>query len=244
MLTVNQVTGGYSKFKPVIHQISFSVKPGEITGLIGLNGAGKSTTIKHILGLLTPISGTVELDGQSCAENPEQFRSRIAYIPEVPQFYDELTLWEHLELTALAYRIPNDRFTSYAKELMDRFQMTRARDWFPSTFSKGMQQKIMILSAFLIHARYMIIDEPFIGLDPLAIQSLLELLLEAKANGTAILMSTHILSMAEKYCDRFLIMDSGEIKAHGSLVDIQNQLQLATATLEECFIQVVKKDDN
>lgn len=244
MLKIHNVTGGYSRLRPVIHQLTFSVQPGELVGLIGLNGAGKSTTIKHILGLLTPFSGQITIDGKSCADNPAFFRSQVAYIPESPQFYDELTLWEHLELTAIAYRLPKENFVSRAEHLLSEFQMKKARDWFPSTFSKGMQQKIMILSAFLIEANYLIIDEPFIGLDPLAIQSLLNLLQQAKERGTGILMSTHILSMAETYADRFLIMHDGRIRMSGTLADIQEQLGSPGATLEDCFLQVVKPNES
>ncbi|SHE47920.1 ABC-2 type transport system ATP-binding protein [Seinonella peptonophila] len=239
MLQVEKVTGGYSLSHAVIHQLTFSVTNAEIVGLIGLNGAGKSTTIKHILGLMSPHTGTIKLDGNSLKEDTKSYRSKIAYIPEVPQFYEELTLWEHLELTALAYQIPTETFLSRANDLLELFRMQRAKKWFPNTFSKGMQQKIMILCAFLVEAKYMVIDEPFVGLDPLAIQAILQLLLEMKQKGMGILLSTHILSMAEKYCDRFLILDQGRIKLAGTLQDIQLQLNQPSISLEECFYKVV-----
>ncbi|SFJ42135.1 ABC transporter ATP-binding protein [Thermoflavimicrobium dichotomicum] len=240
MLVVKDLTGGYSRHQPVIHQISLEVQPAEIVGLIGVNGAGKSTTIKHILGLLTPQSGSVTVQGSTLQENPVQFRSHLAYIPEVPQFYEELTLWEHLELTARAYQIPPEEFKQRAEYLLDVFRMKKVAKWFPHTFSKGMQQKIMLLCAFLVEPSLLIVDEPFVGLDPLAIQALLDLLLQRKKAGTAILMSTHILTMAEKYCDRFVLLHEGRVALYGTLEDMRKQIGLPNASLEELFIQVVK----
>ncbi|RAL26659.1 ABC transporter ATP-binding protein [Thermoflavimicrobium daqui] len=240
MLSVQNLTGGYSRHQPVIHHISLNVQPSEIVGLIGVNGAGKSTTIKHILGLLTPHEGTIEVDRTTLQADPLHYRSSLAYIPEVPQFYEELTLWEHLELTARAYQLPKDIFKERAEFLLQAFRMKKATHWFPHTFSKGMQQKIMILCAFLIEPKLLIVDEPFIGLDPLAIQALLDLFLQRKKEGTAILMSTHILTMAEKYCDRFVLLHEGQVALSGTLPEMREQAGLPRATLEELFIQIAK----
>lgn len=241
MLSIQNLTGGYAKSFPVIHDLSFSVSPGEIVGLIGLNGAGKSTTIKHILGLLTPVSGKVTLDGKTLNEDPVSFRSKIAWIPETPQYYDELTLWEHLELTAKVYQLDRALFKERAEELLERFRMQKAKNWFPNTFSKGMQQKIMLLSAFLIHPRYLIVDEPFIGLDPLAIHALLDLLQQGRKEGMGILMSTHILETAEKTCDRFVILHHGRIHFTGTLAEWQKQTQRPSASLADLFIEVAER---
>jgi ABC-2 type transport system ATP-binding protein len=239
MLSISQLTGGYALSQPVIHDISFEVHPAEIVGLIGLNGAGKSTIIKHILGLLSPHHGTVRLDGTTLQEKPVPFRSKIAYIPETPQFYKELTLWEHLTLTARAYQIPTDLFQTRAEYLLEQFRMEKSTNWFPDTFSKGMQQKIMILCAFLIQPSLLIVDEPFVGLDPLATQALLDLLQAGKKEGMGILMSTHILSMAEKYGDRFLMLHEGRIAVQGTLMEMGQQVQQPGTSLAELFIHVV-----
>ncbi|MBA4496145.1 ABC transporter ATP-binding protein [Paenactinomyces guangxiensis] len=240
MLCVKNLTGGYSVHQPVIHHISFEVQPSEIVGLIGLNGAGKSTTIKHILGLLSPQEGTVTLGGKTLAEDPVHFRSQVAFIPEAPQFYEELTLWEHMELTARAYQMKPDVFKKRAEHLLEVFRMKKVAKWFPNTFSKGMQQKIMILSAFLVQPSLLIVDEPFVGLDPLAIQALLEMLQDGKQQGMAILMSTHILGMAEKYCDRFVILHEGRTSLHGTLPEMRKQAEQPDASLEELFIGVAR----
>lgn len=240
MLSLKHVTGGYSLHQPVIHDIHFNVKPGEIVGLIGLNGAGKSTTIKHILGLLTPHQGTIVIDETTLQENPVLFRSNISYIPEVPQFYKELTLWEHLELTAHAYGLDHDTFHQRAEHLLETFRMKKVVKWFPDTFSKGMQQKIMIMSAFLVQPSFLIVDEPFVGLDPIAIQSLLDILQKGKQQGMGILMSTHILGMAEMYADRFILLHEGRIALKGTLSEMRSQSNSPSASLEELFIEVVK----
>lgn len=243
MLSVQHVTGGYSRI-PVIHDIDFQVKPREIVGLIGLNGAGKSTTIKHILGLLEPIQGEITIHGKTLDKDPTFFRSKIAYIPETPQFYDELNLWEHLELTAYAYDLSPKQLNKRGENLLKLFQMENKRKWFPSVFSKGMQQKLMIICALLIDPDFLIVDEPFIGLDPLAIRSLLHLLVEKKHQGTGILLSTHILGMAEQYCDRFLLLHEGTIQLQDTFEELKKQVGRPDLTLEDLFIQVTRSSSN
>ncbi|MDU0074642.1 MULTISPECIES: ABC transporter ATP-binding protein [Bacillus] len=240
MLRVERVTGGYKRTKKANHNISFEVDKGEIVGLVGLNGAGKSTIIKHILGILIPTEGRVTLDGVSLRDNPSYFRPRISYIPEVPQLYQELTLWEHLEFAASAYRMKRENFELRAAELLKKFRMERRINDFPQTFSKGMQQKVMIICAFLVEPVFFIIDEPFVGLDPLAIDTLIDLMVEMKDRGMGILVSTHILTMAEKYCDRFIFLDEGKVKVQGTIQEIQVQTKMIDVSLEEIFIGVVK----
>lgn len=240
MLDVQNVTGGYSADMPVIHNISLQVEPHEIVGLIGMNGAGKSTILKHILGLLRPTSGTIRINGTALDQDPVAFRSLIAYIPETPKLYEELTLGEHLDLTRMVYRLDDHTFQERSKRLLDMFRMADKVDLFPNTFSKGMQQKVMILCAFLAQPALFIVDEPFVGLDPLAIQSLLELLVEMKNQGAAILLSTHILAMAETYCDRFVMVNNGQVALYGALPEMREQAQNPRATLDQLFVQVVK----
>lgn len=241
MLAIQNGTGGYSRANPVIHDLTFQVNPGETVGLIGLNGAGKSTTMKHILGLMNLHSGSITIDGTTLADQPEEFRSKIGYIPEMPLFYPELTLWEHLELTASAYGLSQETFQERAEQLLQQFQMEKARHWFPDTFSKGMQQKIMILCTFLTECKYLIVDEPFVGLDPVAIDELTSLLQRRKQQGTGILISTHILDMAEKLCDRYVCIHQGKIALSGTLDEMRLQAQLPHATLHELFVHVVKE---
>ena len=175
LLHVKDVTGGYTR-QPVIKDVSFTINRNELVGLIGLNGAGKSTTIKHILGLLKPSKGDILINGESFDKDPTAYRASISYVPETPMIYDELTLQEHLEITALAYNIPDKDFKKLSEELLKTYRLYDKRKYFPSTFSKGMKQKVMIICALIVQPQLYIIDEPFLGLDPIAINDLLEIL--------------------------------------------------------------------
>ena len=239
ILKVEQLVGGYLKRKPVLHHLNFEVHANEIVGLIGLNGAGKSTTIKHILGLLEPVEGSVHIHGVSRKEKRELYQSKLTYIPESPIFYDQLTLWEHLELTAMAYNL-EENWTGTAEFLLKEFRMEKMRHWLPETFSKGMKQKLMIICAFLVRPSLYVIDEPFVGLDPRAIQSLLELMDKRKEDGSGILVSTHILSTAERFCNRFIVLHEGRILLQGTLPQLQQQTKLEKATLDEIFMKVTE----
>lgn len=234
-LTVKHLSGGYFQH-PVLKDLNFEIENGELVALIGLNGAGKSTTIKEIIGLLKPTSGSIEIDGLSLNKSASQYRQKIGFIPESPVLYEELTLREHIEVTAMAYDIPMDVAMQRADKLLKIFRLEKRLDWFPANFSKGMKQKVMIVCAFLIEPSLYIIDEPFLGLDPLAIHALLELLKEEKAKGKSILMSTHVLSTAEKYCDRFIFLHEGQIKSQGTLAQIKEQFAMPDASLDELYL--------
>ncbi|WP_339217802.1 ABC transporter ATP-binding protein [Ornithinibacillus sp. FSL M8-0202] len=243
LLHINNLVGGYTH-KNVLHGVSFDVNAKEIVGLIGLNGAGKSTTIKHIIGLMQPKKGSVSINGKTFKDNPSEYRNQMAYIPEMPILYDELTLYEHLRLTAMAYNIPEDVFEKRLQVLLKEFRMEKKLKWFPVHFSKGMRQKVMIMCAFLIEPPLYIVDEPFVGLDPLGIQSYLQLMEEMKQNGSGILMSTHILATAERYCDRFVILHEGQIRALGTLEELRVQFQMPKATLDDLYVQLTKEDSH
>ena len=234
---VTYLTGGYGK-TPIIKNINFSLKPGEIVGLIGLNGAGKSTTIKHLLGLLTPTEGEMSISDININDDIEAYRRRLSYIPESPVIYDTLTLKEHIEMTAMAYNIDVNTAMTRAIPLLKSFRLEDQLDIFPSHFSKGMKQKVMIICAFIVDPDLYIIDEPFLGLDPLGIQAMLDLMESKKHEGRTVLMSTHILATAEKYCDRFIILDQGQIVAMGDLDELRQQTQMPNHTLDEIYIKV------
>ncbi|WP_249870171.1 ABC transporter ATP-binding protein [Oceanobacillus saliphilus] len=243
LLHIDNLYGGYTH-KNVLHGISFEVNPKEIVGLIGLNGAGKSTTIKHIIGLMQPKKGNVLVNGKSFKDNPETYRNQMAYIPEMPILYDELTLYEHLRLTAMAYGLTEDVFEKRLSPLLKEFRLEKKLNWFPVHFSKGMRQKVMIMCAFLIEPPLYIVDEPFVGLDPLGIQSYLQLMDEMKNNGSGVLMSTHILATAERYCDRFVILHDGKVRAIGTLEELRESFQMPGSTLDDLYVQLTKEEDS
>lgn len=241
ILQVKSLTGGYSPKRAVLHEVDFEIKAGEMIGLIGLNGAGKSTTIKHILGLMTPHAGEVKVAGVTLSQAPETYREAFAYVPESPALFDELTVEEHLRLSGMAYGVPEEKYEERVQELLEQFQMLPKRKAFASHLSKGMKQKVMIMSALLASPPLYIIDEPFLGLDPLGIRSLLERLVEVKQSGAAILMSSHILSTVEAYCERFIVMHGGRIAAQGELDDITKAAGMKDRNggLEEAFYRLV-----
>ncbi len=243
VLEVKNVTGGYTR-KPVLHDLDFSIEKGELVGLIGLNGAGKSTTIKHIIGTMKQVKGDILLNGKTIKEDPAIYRSSFSYIPETPILYDELTLNEHLELTAMAYNLDRSSFEERKESLLKEFRMEKRLNWFPAHFSKGMRQKVMIMCAFLVNPSLYIIDEPFVGLDPLGIQSLLDQMKARKEAGASVLMSTHILSTAEKYCDRILLLHNGKIRAQGTMTDLRAAFNMPFATLDDLYIEMTKEQDN
>ena len=242
LLEINQVTGGYTR-NPVLNNVSFTVNENEIVGLIGLNGAGKSTTIKHVIGLMEPHKGEIKIYGRTFLENKEEYRKQFTFVPETPILYDELTLEEHLRLTAMAYGLEEKEYEQRIDSLLKEFRMSKRLKWFPAHFSKGMKQKVMIMCAFLVQPSLYIVDEPFVGLDPLGIQSLLDLMDKMKENGAGILMSTHILATAERYCDRFVILHNGEVRAHGTLEELRDQFKMPGATLDDLYIQLTKEED-
>ena len=241
-LQLNNVTAGYTKV-PVITDITFDVNPGEICGLIGLNGAGKSTTIKTIIGQLTPFSGRVEVEKLSILENQRGYRQSIAVIPESPVLYEELTFREHIEFVARSYNQMNEETMAHAMELVEAFRLTKQLDWFPAYFFKGMKQKVLIVCALMLDVPVYVVDEPFLGLDPLGIRTLLQVLKEKKEKGAAILMSTHVLDTAEKYCDRFIVLHEGKVIAQGDIEGLRATSNIEETSLEEIYFALTTGDD-
>lgn len=243
LLKINDLVGGYSK-KDVLHGVSFNVNRAEIVGLIGLNGAGKSTTIKHIIGLMQAKQGSISINDQTATTDITSYRKQFGYIPEQPILYDELTLYEHLRLTAMAYDIDEQTFETRMPELLKAFRMEKQLHFFPVHFSKGMRQKVMIMCAFLIEPNLYIVDEPFVGLDPLAINAYINWMERMKENGAGVLMSTHILATAERYCDRFIILHDGKIRAQGTVPELREQFSMKDASLDDLYIQLTKEEDH
>ena len=242
MLEIKNLTGGYVHV-PVLKDVSFTVESGKLVGLIGLNGAGKSTTINEIIGLLTPYSGEINIDGLTLRANPREYRQQIGYIPETPSLYEELTLREHIETVAMAYGIEQEQAFKRVEPLLKMFRLDQKLDWFPVHFSKGMKQKVMIICAFVVDPSLFIVDEPFLGLDPLAISDLIQLLDEEKKKGKSILMSTHVLDSAEKMCDSFVILHKGQVRAKGDLPQLRQAFDMPEASLNDIYLALTKEEE-
>lgn len=241
VLKIDHLTGGYAGI-PVIKDINLEIKPGEALGLIGLNGAGKSTTIKHILGLLRPQKGEISVNGIDLNKNPSAFKKQVSYIPEMPVLYPELTLKEHLELTILSYNLDKKKAKKTAKELLEQFRLDDKLDWLPIHFSKGMKQKVMIVTAFLADTQLMVIDEPFTGLDPLAVANLIDLIKQAVDNGKMILMSTHILADAEQAIANYAVLNNGTIEVVGNLQQLRRHYGLKAADSFDKIYRILNQE--
>lgn len=234
LLQVDIQSAGYEKDNAIIKDIHFKLERGELVGLIGPNGAGKSTTIKSILGLLENMVGRITFDS----------KETYSYIPERPIFYDELTLWEHLDFVAAVEGLPDKEYKQKANELLSTYNLAKYAHEFPMKYSKGMQQKAMLILAMITNPAFYIIDEPFIGLDPNAMKLFLASIEKERARGAGILMSTHVLDTAEKVCDRFIIIDKGKLMAIGTLDDIKAQCHLPNGSLYDCFHQISEENQN
>ena len=241
-LEVKELTGGYGQVS-VLKKETFNVESGQVVGLIGLNGAGKSTTIKHIIGLLTPRSGQILIDGISLHDDVEKYRKKIAYVPEMPILYPELTLREHIDLTIMAYDLDHDKTWANANELLKTFRLDNKLDWFPQNFSKGMKQKVMIVCAFMTDASLFIIDEPFTGLDPLAVNDLLNIVEAKKKIGCSVLMSTHILATVQNHADKFVLINNGQVRADGTLDQLKANFNMQKdSNLDDIYIKMSHED--
>ena len=240
MLEIKNLTGGYVNI-PVLKDVSFEVGDGQLIGLIGLNGAGKSTTINEIIGLLRPYAGEIRIDGLTLVASPSAYRKKIGYIPETPSLYEELTLREHIETVAMAYDLDQETVFARVTPLLKQFRLEEKLDWFPVHFSKGMKQKVMIICAFAVDPSLFIVDEPFLGLDPVAISDLIQLLNAEKEKGKSILMSTHVLDSAEKMCDAFVILHKGQVRAQGTLEELRTEFGMADADLNEIYLALTKE---
>ncbi|WP_342573612.1 ABC transporter ATP-binding protein [Solibacillus sp. FSL K6-1781] len=208
---------GYLANQSSIEQIDFSMQPGTITGLIGGNGAGKSTTIQSMLGVIPYFEGTIAIPS-------------YGYVPERPLLYEHFTLREHLQFLIDEYK--DKTLWDKAEQLLTLFQIDQRLDDLPIYFSKGMQQKVMLVLAFLVERPLYILDEPFMGLDPRAMRELLVLIEERKQQGAAFLLCTHQLEMAEMLCDHYILLHEGKIQAKGSLSELQQMIGLPISLLD------------
>lgn len=233
-LKIDKLTGGYAG-NQVLKDVSFDVADGQIVALIGLNGAGKSTTINHIIGERLPQSGKITLNGVDLVQDPSNFKSQLAYIPEQPILYDELTLGEHLDLMLAAHGLDKAAVWPEVVNLLDLFRLTDKLHWLPSHFSKGMRQKVMLVSAFMLNAPLLLVDEPFLGLDTLAHRDVVRLIQAQAAAGNSVLMTTHLLSSAAQFVDIFVVLAAGEVRFVGTPQALADQYQLTLATLDDYF---------
>ena len=233
-----EFTKRYDDFTAV-HPLSFAVNPGEIVGIVGTNGAGKTTTLRAIVGLLRPSGGCIRVAGMRPENEPVAVKQVLAYIPDNTQPFDLLTVTEHLHFTALAYRIENAE--SQYDSLLDEMELSAKRHSLASSLSRGMVQKLSMACAFLRNPKVIILDEPLTGLDPRGIRNIKTSIRRRAQNGTAFLLSSHLLGLVEELCDRVLVMHGGKKISFGSLSEVRTGANLdCDAALEDVFMAVTE----
>jgi len=224
---------GYGSNLIKVENVEFELFPGQLIGLIGSNGAGKSTTLQAMMGVLPFVKGEFSI--------PD-----YGYVPERPIFYEYFTLWEHIDFYIRSQEQEEEILQKRAWELLNLLKLDKVVHDLPSTFSKGMQQKVMLLLAFLEEKPFYILDEPFMGLDPTATKLLLKFIEIEKKRGAAILISTHALDTAEKICDSFILLNEGTILKKGTLTSFREELHndsLGLLDIFDQFLAVGEVDD-
>lgn len=219
--------------KRVVDDISFEIKDGEIFGFVGPNGAGKTTTIKSIVGLITFDNGNISFNGLTINKNPVEFKKEVVYIPDNPDLYDSLTGIQFLNFIADMYDIPVKERNADIVKYSDMFLLRESLGNLISTYSHGMKQKLALISAFIRHPKLLILDEPFVGLDPEATLKVREQMKEICNQGGSVFFSTHVLEVAQKVCDHVAIISKGKIKAWGTMEDV-----IGDQSLEEVFFEL------
>lgn len=235
MLKINRLTKTYGN-KHAVDDLTLHIKPGEIYGFIGHNGAGKTTTIKATCGILQFDSGEIFVDGKSIKSDPLGCKKVLAYIPDNPDMYEFLSGIKYLNFIADVFGVPaklrQERIHKYA----DIFELTADLAQPVSAYSHGMKQKLAVISALLHDPKLMILDEPFVGLDPVASHKLKTIMRELCNKGGAIFFSTHVLDVAEKLCDKVAIIRSGKLVVSGTMDEVKGD-----SSLESVFLELEEK---
>ncbi len=233
MLRIEQLTKKYGD-KRAVDNLSLHIQKGEIYGFIGHNGAGKTTTIKSCAGILNFEEGEIYVDGISVLENPIEVKRRIAYIPDSPEIYEFLSGIKYLNFIADIYRVTENERNTLIKKYSEIFELTQDLAKPISEYSHGMKQKLVVIGALIHKPSLMMLDEPFVGLDPKSTHALKLIMREICDAGGAIFFSTHILEVAEKLCDKIAIIRNGKLIESGPTAQVT-----AKSSLEDVFLELV-----
>lgn len=236
MLKIEHLTKAYEE-KKAVDDLSLHILPGEIYGFIGHNGAGKTTTLKSVVGILKFDEGSIEIDGESILENPISCKKKFAYIPDNPDLFDYMTGTKYLNFIADIFEIPTEERKEKIEKYAEKFELTGDIDQLITTYSHGMKQKLAIISAWIHSPKLIIMDEPFVGLDPKAAFILKEMMHEHCMEGGSIFFSTHVLEVAEKLCDKIAIIKGGKLIKAGTMDEVKGD-----ESLEEVFLELAEGD--
>lgn len=239
MLEVKGLTKKYGN-ELVVENLSFRVNTGEIFGLLGPNGAGKTTALKMITGLVKPDEGIITVCGFDNITNPVEMKKQIGFIPDDLNLYDYLTGREYIEFMADLWEIPSEECLECTEKLLPLLNLEYKFDHFIKTYSKGMQQKIALLGALVHKPKILILDEPLTGLDPESSKLIKDYLKGYVREGNCIIFSTHILEVAEKLCDRLLIINKGRVVGLGTLSQLRETARAGNNSLEDIFLELTR----
>ncbi len=225
---------------PAVDGLSLRVPPGEILGLVGPNGAGKTTTLRCLSGILPPTSGRIAIGGFDLKDQPVEARRRLAFVPDEPRLFENLTVMDHLRVVGRLYGVPDA--LERGGELLAHFELADRRNAFPGELSRGMKQKLMIATALLHNPSALILDEPLTGLDPGAMRRVKRTIVEQAGNGAAVLISSHLLHLVQEICGRVAILRAGRKVVEGTLPEIRAALPNLRegADLEEIFLHATE----
>ena len=238
ILEIKNFTKKYSQEKKAVDDLSLSVMPGEIYGFIGHNGAGKTTTIRAVVGVMGFDNGEVLIDGHSVKKEPVTCKSITAYIPDNPDLYDYVTGIQYLNYMADMFSVDERHREERIRKYADLFGITDSLGNLVSSYSHGMKQKLALIGAFLHQPKLLVLDEPFVGLDPEAAFHLKEIMRELCNQGSAIFFSTHVLDVAEKLCDKVSIIRQGKLVISGNIEKVRGD-----GSLEDVFMEVVEHEE-
>lgn len=233
MLKIKNLTKVYGDFVAV-DDVSLEIKPGVIYGFIGHNGAGKTTTLKSVVGIHEVVQGDILIDGVSIKEEALLCKSKVAYIPDNPDLYGYMTGNEYIQFVCDIYRVSVSKRKDLIEKYSTLFSIQDALNLPIKSYSHGMQQKVAIIAAFVHEPKLIVMDEPFVGLDPKTAKSFKLLMKEYCAKGNAIFFSTHVLEVAEKLCDEIAIIKQGKIVVHGNTKEV-----IGKDSLEDYFLELV-----
>lgn len=238
MIKFKNVTKVYNRTIKAVNNVSFEVRGGEIVGFTGPNGSGKTTTIKMLTGILPPDKGEIKINGFDIKKNMIQAKSSIGYIADSPDMFLRLKGIEFLNFIADVYKVSNDDRKKRINELAERFELTDALSSPMMSYSHGMRQKLMVIAALVHNPPVWILDEPMTGLDPKSSYELKEMMREHAKKGNAVFFSTHVLEVAEKLCDKVIIIKKGNLLYDGTLENLESQH--LNQTLENIFLEMTE----
>ncbi|TVP94566.1 MAG: ABC transporter ATP-binding protein [Acholeplasmatales bacterium] len=242
MLEVNNVSKNYGS-KEAVKNVSFTIKPGEVYGFLGHNGAGKTSTIKMCTGLLAPTSGTIKVCGYDISRQNLAAKQRIGYVPENPYLYNKLTGREFVELVSKVYRKADSHaIQADIAELLNSVEMSVDADKLIGSYSQGMRKKITLCAALVHKPKVIFLDEPTNGLDASSARVVKDLFRKSAHEGAAVLFTTHILEIAEKLCDRIGIVHQGVLIVEGTVEEIKTTYRDYGDNLEDIYLGITKKE--